>query len=188
MLGSRVDSGSVEIAWVKEIDARLAGEIRALFNAVLETEDVIGFPGPLADGEGESFFDGIRLDVRLGRKHALFVRSGGELVAMVLLSQNGQPNCRHLGEVSKCMIHPRHRGRGILEAGLRALRARCDELGVEVLTLDVRKGTRAEALWRRLGFLPFGELPDYARVGGRTEAGVFMWAPVASLAGGTPRR
>lgn len=188
MLGSQVDSTHIELEWVKEIDARLVGEIRALFNAVLETEDVIGFPGPLRDGEGEPFFEGVRLDVRLGRKHALIARSGGALVAMVLLSQNGQPNCRHLGEVSKCMIHPRHRGRGILDAGLRALCARCHELGIEVLTLDVRKGTRAEALWRHLGFSPFGELPDYARVGGRTEAGVFLWAPVARLAGSRSRR
>ncbi|AUX23374.1 GCN5 family acetyltransferase [Sorangium cellulosum] len=188
MLGSQVDSADIEIAWVEEIDARFAGEIRALFNAVLETEDVIGFPGPLRGGEAEPFFEGVRLDVRLGRKRALVVRSCGELVAMVLLSQNGQPNCRHLGEVSKCMIHPRHRGRGILEAGLRALCARCHELGIEVLTLDVRKGTRAEGLWRRLGFSPFGELPDYARVGGRTEAGVFMWAPVARLAANPSHR
>jgi GNAT superfamily N-acetyltransferase len=181
MSGSTIESRERSFEWVGALEAEAIGELRALFNAVLATDDVIGFPAPLREDEGEAFFAGMALDVRLGRKQMLLARDGGALAAMVLLAPNGQPNCRHLAEVSKCMVHPEHRRTGMIGWGLRHVRTRCRELGIEILTLDVRKGSPAERLWLHLGFQPFGELSDYARVGGRSEAGVFMWGEVERL-------
>jgi ribosomal protein S18 acetylase RimI-like enzyme len=183
MAGSRTDVNGFLYEWVTSVDAARMKQIRALFNAVLETETVIGFPGPLREEEGQAYFDGLAQDVQLQRKDLMLVQQGPErrAVGMVLLSQNSQPNCRHIAELSKCIIHPEFRGQGVLDDGLRALAAHCQQLGVDLLTMDVRKGSRAEKIWRQLGFTPFGELADYARVNGRSEAGIFMSAPISAL-------
>jgi len=186
MTTARTDDEGFLYEWVTTLDGHHLVQIRRLFNAVLETETVIGFPAPLENGESQGFFDELAQDVRLRRKDLLLVRAPNEsVVAMLLLSQNAQPNCRHIAELSKCIIQPEYRGQGVLDGGVKALAERCREIGVDVLTMDVRKGSRAEKIWRLLGFTPFGELPDYARVAGKVEAGVYMWARADGL-GRTP--
>jgi hypothetical protein len=181
MPGSQREPVAVTFAWVTQMDHRLQSEIRALFNASLELDDMIGFPGPLA-ADDDDYLAGLQFDVAAGRKQLLVGRAAdGTFVAMALLTPSGMPNCRHLAEVSKCIIHPAWRGVGVLAAGLPELLTHCVTSGIEVLTLDVRKGTRAESLWQMLGFRVFGELPDYSRPNGRPEAGVYLWAPVHEL-------
>lgn len=182
MAGSRTEANGFIYEWVGQLDSAQMKGIRGLFNSVLETETVIGFPGPLRDDEGGEFFEGLRLDIQLKRKQLLLVTGpDGQAVGMLLLSQNSQPNCKHQAELSKCIIHPAFRGQGILDEGLKSLAAHCQRIGVDLLLMDVRKGSRAEKIWRQLGFTPFGELADYARVDGRQEAGLYMSAPVQQL-------
>lgn len=179
MAGSRTEVKGFVYEWLDQLDNDQLKQIRGLFNAVLETETVIGFPEPLRDDEGHEFFEGLRLDLQLKRKQLLLVQGPEkQVVGMVLLSQNSQPNCRHMAELTKCIVHPTYRGQRILEEGIKVLAARCKEIGVDMLVMDVRKGSRAEKLWRLLGFVPFGELADYARVNGQQEAGLFMSVPV----------
>jgi len=182
MTGSTSDSLAVRFRWVDELSDDLMARIRALFNASLELDDLIGFPGPLPDGPAAPYLDRLQLELA-ARQQRLLVAcdDDGDIVAMTLLAPNPQPNCRHIAEVSKCVVHPKCRGRGIVKEGFRELLAYCRSSGIDVLTLDVRKKTRAESLWRALGFQPYGELPDYARVGGHTYAGVYLWARVEEL-------
>lgn len=181
MPGSKRDPVDIVFAWTETLDDDLSRRIRDLFNASLELDDIIGFEHPLDDVACE-YLDGLRSDVNGGRKR-LLVGHGedGALVCMAVLSRSALPNCRHIAEVSKCIILPSRRGTGILGAGLKELLAHCAASGIDVLTLDVRKGTRAEVLWKTIGFRAFGELPDYARTGGQTHSGVYLWAPVHEL-------
>lgn len=55
-------------------------------------------------------------------------------------------------------------------------------LGIELLTLDVREGSRAHRLWSTLGFASFGVLNDYARVNGVSHRGHYMVQRVDDLA------
>ena len=182
MAGSRTEVDGFIYEWVEQLDSSMVGQIRGLFNAVLETETVIGFPRPLRSDEGSDFFEGLAFDIRLKRKQLLMIREGGEHAAgMVILAQNSQPNCQHIAELSKCIIHPVYRGQRILDEGLKVVIARCQDIGVDIVTMDVRKGSRAEKIWLQLGFVPFGELGDYARVNGRREAGIFMSANIQDL-------
>lgn len=58
----------------------------------------------------------------------------------------------------------------------------CQAKGIELLTLDVREGTRAHRLWQRFGFQTYGVLDDYARVNGVKHRGHYMAQSVQSLA------
>ena len=50
------------------------------------------------------------------------------------------------------------------------------------MTLDVRENTRAHKLWGRMGFVSFGVLEDYARVGETSHRGHYMTQRVSDLA------
>ena len=182
MPGSTTEAAAVAFAWVDRIDCELMAQIRALINAALDVDDIIGFPAPIANDAPTPYLDYLKADIETARRRLLLGRDHhGQVMAMAVVTRSPLPNCEHLAEVSKCIIHPAHRGRGILRSGVDHLLAECRRCGIEVLTLDVRRGTRAEALWGALGFRPFGVLPDYARTHGQVHAGVYLWAPVEEL-------
>jgi acetyltransferase len=56
-----------------------------------------------------------------------------------------------------------HRRRGIGRSLVQAALELTQRSGRTLLLLDVRAGDAAEALYRSLGFLKFGEVPRYAR-------------------------
>jgi ribosomal protein S18 acetylase RimI-like enzyme len=179
---SVTDSVDVAFDWAVVDQDDLLDEIRDLFNASLELDDIIGFPRALPGDQPTDYLEELRADLNAGRKRILLGRSPDRtLIAMAILRRSLMPNCRHVGEISKCVIHPSCRGRGVLTQGVRHLLEYCRIAEIDVLTLDVRKGTRAEGLWRALGFQQFGELPDYARTEAGTHAGVYLWAPVRVL-------
>jgi ribosomal protein S18 acetylase RimI-like enzyme len=181
-------TGSVTLTWLTSVDEPALCGVRDLFDAALALDDMIGFSGPLTDEQAAEYFIGLRLDVDLGRKALLLGRApDGAVVAMAVLTPNGLPNCRHLAEISKCIVHPEWRGSGVVRRGLAELLAFCRARGIDTLTLDVRKGTRAETLWKGLGFEPYGELPDYARTATGCHAGTFLWASVNALLARRPR-
>lgn len=172
----------IQCKWVDILNESRLAQLRELFNAVLEQDNLVGFPRPFKDHEGEAYFRGLALDVELGRKDVLFVlKDRIELVGTVFLARNPPGNCHHIGEVSKAMIHPKHRGGDILMFGFRSLLDRCADQGIDILNLDARTGSRSEALWCRLGFVPYGTLADYSRVDGKSYAGTYLTARLPDL-------
>lgn len=170
----------VRFTWLSSLNALELEAIRGLLNATIERDDVVGFVSPIASAD-HPYLLGLRHAVNTGAIACLAGFDGGSLVGMIHVKKDGQPNCRHRAELCKCMIHPRYRGRGILQQGLKHLLEYCRRENLEVVTLDVRKGSRAEVFWRRLGFIEYGSLPDYARVDSQPLAGSFLWASVERL-------
>ena len=58
---------------------------------------------------------------------------------------------------------------------------KCEELGREVICLDVRAGTMAAIWWQHFGFKPFGLLSDYSRVKDKRYQGLFLSQSTADL-------
>lgn len=169
--------------WQRALNDAARAQIRTLFDQTLESETTIGFAAPMTDRQAEDYLDGLQADLERGRKEIMLGRTQeGEVIAMVLLARDPQPNCGHRAELSKCIIRPSHRGNGVLLSGLHALVDHCRQENIHTVTLDVRQGSRAEAVWRKLGFVQFGELRDYAHIDGRVEAGVYMSGDIVELA------
>lgn len=173
--------GGVRLRWLTEVDARTASGISRLMNRVLERETTIGFPGPLDPAAGCSLMNNLGEDVKTGRRHVLIAERGETVVGQVILTPHHLPNCRHLVELSRGIIDPSYRGAGLALSAFEAIAAKCEELGNEVIYLDVRAGTLAAELWKSFGFVPFGKMPDYARVDGRRYYGLYMSQTVTAL-------
>jgi hypothetical protein len=160
-------------------------EIFELMNLVLENEDTIGFPEPLTVEEGGKVLGSLARAIKHGNKLLLLMREqhSDRIVGHLILTQSALPNCRHVAEISRVFVHPNYRGVSSIRIGLREVLDKCSQLGIELLTLDVRANTRVHKLWQALGFDTIGVMQDYARVNGESFPGCYMYQSVSVLRG-----
>jgi GNAT superfamily N-acetyltransferase len=89
-------------------------------------------------------------------------RVDGRVVGTVTLLPAPMPNGRHRAEVSKLLVAPAARGRGLARQLLRALEAEALQRGCWLLLLDTQTGSAAEGLYAADGWAVTGMLPDHA--------------------------
>ncbi len=88
-------------------------------------------------------------------------------------SRNNEAGAR-VGSLTTFFLAPWARGHGLAAMLVLAVEARARELGLEVMTLDVRETqTRAIEVYGQLGYERWGSNPRYAYVDGRWMAGHF---------------
>ncbi|APZ55056.1 GNAT family N-acetyltransferase [Salipiger abyssi] len=123
----------------------------------------VGFVMPFPQQEAEAFWTNSVLPALRGGHRILWAGFAGEaLVGTVQLDLAAMPNQRHRAEVSKMLVAPSHRRRGIARALMQALLARAAEEGRSLITLDTRSGDAAQPLYAACGFAVAGEIPGYA--------------------------
>jgi len=71
-----------------------------------------------------------------------------------ILASVAAPDCVN---VNQLFVLPEHQGRGIGRRAMKAVVAEADELGLPVRLRVLRVNPRAEAFYRRLGFVPTGQ-------------------------------
>src|SRR5579872_4642953 len=108
-------SARITLRWLDSLSANEQEKVFHLTNAVIAQDDTIGFAEPLSYLQGMAVAASLALDVRVGRRCVLVAETGQEFVGLVILTQNGLPNCKHIAELTRGIIHPRFRGQGILE-------------------------------------------------------------------------
>lgn len=123
----------------------------------------IGFVLPLERAEVEAYWQDVAADLRQGRLALLAAFEHDQLIGAVQLGLEPRANGRHRAEVMKLMVHRAHRRRGIARSLMNTALDLARRSGRTLLLLDVRTGDPAEALYRSLGFVKFGEVPRYAR-------------------------
>lgn len=73
------------------------------------------------------------------------------------------PNGGHRAEVQKVCVLRSARGQGIGKQLMLAIEATARAAGRTLLVLDTRKGSVAEGLYRKVGYIEAGVIPSYAR-------------------------
>lgn len=87
----------------------------------------------------------------------------------------------HAAQVTTSFVAPWARGHGLARALALGIEDLARSLGVAVLNLDVRETQAAAiALYRSLGYREVGRHPRYARVDGRSVAGLYFWKELAA--------
>ncbi|MDH3596288.1 MAG: GNAT family N-acetyltransferase [Rhodospirillales bacterium] len=153
----------IESLAADSIDKNLE-ELAAVLNACVHDGASVSFILPHAMIDSMSFWsDKVRPAVRAGTRLLLVARLGGRIAGSVQLDHDTPPNQAHRAEVSKLLVHPHFRGRGVAKALMTELEKRANELGRSLITLDTRTGDRAESLYRSLGYETAGIIPAYAR-------------------------
>ena len=123
----------------------------------------VGFLPPLGRDEALAYWGDVVTAVRAGRRVLLVAQDGNVVQGSVQLDLETRPNGSHRAEAMKLFVHRRTRRRGLAKALMCELEATARHLGRTLLVMDTRKGGEAEKLCETLGYVRFGEVPNYAR-------------------------
>jgi GNAT superfamily N-acetyltransferase len=88
---------------------------------------------------------------------------GNIIQGSVQLDLETRTNGSHRAEAVKLFVHRRARRRGLAKALMSELEAVARRLGRTLLVMDTRKGGEAEKMCESLGYVRYGEVPNYAR-------------------------
>lgn len=160
-----------------DMDTHLSALCTILIDSVAQGA-AISFMAPLCSADATAFWDtDVRGAVDTGRTHLFGAFVEGRLVGTVQLVLAMPPNQRHRAEISKMIVHPSGRRRGVGTALMRAALEAAKEAGKTLITLDTRTGDVSEALYRSVGFTEAGVIPDFAYDpdGGRRHATTYMY-------------
>lgn len=139
-------------------------ELGALLRACVENGANINFVLPFTAEDSEAFWRRKVLPGLRGGTRVLWVARAGERIAgSVQLDTDMPPNQRHRAEVTKLLVHPEFRRRGLARALMAELEGRARQLGRSLITLDTRTGDKAEPLYGSLGYRTVGIIPDFCR-------------------------
>ncbi|PLU84865.1 MULTISPECIES: GNAT family N-acetyltransferase [Pseudomonas] len=174
--------GEPQLQWLRQADSDTAPAIMQLINSTVGDGGVLGYEHEMSAGQSVEFTASLQERIRGGDTHVLLGKAMAGPACLVILSRSSMPNCRHIADLSKGVVHPAYRGSGLVARAFSEVVRLCQAQGIELLTLDVREGTRAHRLWQSFGFQTYGVLDDYARVDGVKHRGHYMAQTVESLA------
>jgi ribosomal protein S18 acetylase RimI-like enzyme len=137
--------------WTQKVRPGLIADHRAVLVATVE------------DGGGANGAGGAGGGGKAGVRSSGGRPGGRRIAGSVQLNCDTPGNQPHRAEVTKLLVHPDLRRRGIARALMVSLELVARGRGRSLITLDTRSGDAAEPLYRSLGYQPVGIIPGYAR-------------------------
>ena len=142
---------------------RLDG-LSTLLHACVHAGANINFVLPFSMDEAAAFWmKKVLLAMGEGTRVLWIAQEGTRIVGSVQLSTDTPPNQPHRADVTKLMVHPDFRRRGIARALMARLEERAGALKRNLITLDTRTGDSAEPLYASMGYITAGRIPGYCR-------------------------
>lgn len=145
-----------------EAEVLLPGLMALLEDAVAGGASV-GFLHPLDRATAETYWLQRFREVDHDDRVLLIAGEARRIVGSVQLKLESQPNGTHRGEIQRLLVLRSERGRGV---GHRLV-AEAEKIAVlrgrSLLTLNTRSGDLPEGFYLRRGYLPVGQIPDFAR-------------------------
>jgi len=139
----------------------------------------VGFMPPLTEPEALNYWRGVIAAMREGTRILLVAEDGGLIQGSVQIGLEMRANGNHRCEAMKLFVHRRARRHGIARGLMGEVEATARRIGRTLLLMDTRKGGEAEKMCEALGYVRFGEVPDYARsTDGRLHATSFFYKQV----------
>ena len=146
--------------------SEFASRIPQLTEILIECVDCgasVSFMHPLSVSKATQFWQNVALSVGNNERTVLIAEDENQqIVGTVQLITDQPENQPHRADVSKMLVHPRARRRGIAQKLMRQLEATASQAGKTVLVLDTATGSDAEMLYQSLGWVRSGSIPAYA--------------------------
>ncbi|MFE7793020.1 GNAT family N-acetyltransferase [Streptomyces sp. NPDC057460] len=139
-----------------------ADELAALLVETVDGGASVGFLAPLDRGAAAAWWRGRAAAVDAGDQRVWIARDGERVAGTIGLNLTSLPNARHRAEVTKVMVRPSMRGRGLGRSLLAVAEGAAAGAGLTLLVLDTETGSPAERLYRSAGWTECGSIPDYA--------------------------
>jgi hypothetical protein len=167
---------------LEELDAAQAEAelpaLAAIMRGCVEGGASVNFVLPFTQQDSEAWWRRAVLPGLAVRDRRLLVaRDGAEILGTVQLAFAPQPNQAHRADVTKLLVHPEGRRRGIGRALMRRLEEVAREEGRSLLVLDTVEGSAAQRLYESLGWTLLGVVPRFALSTDRSrlEGSAFFW-------------
>jgi acetyltransferase len=136
----------------------------------------IGFMPPLEEPEALAYWRDVIAAMRAGSRVLLAAIADGRIEGSVQLGLETRANGNHRAEAMKLFVHRRARRRGLAKTLMAEAEQTAIRLGRTLLVMDTRKGGEAEKMCASLGYVRYGEVPNYARSGsGELHTTVFFY-------------
>ncbi|HTS28749.1 MAG TPA: GNAT family N-acetyltransferase [Bryobacteraceae bacterium] len=156
--------GEVTIAPLSSEQAEEAiGQLAELLMDAVASGASVGFMPPLERPEALDYWRGVVAAMREGSRVLLVATENGRIGGSVQLALETRANGNHRAEAMKLFVHRRSRRRGLARSLMAAAEAVAARLGRTLIVMDTRKGGEAEKLCESLGYIRYGEVPQYAR-------------------------
>ncbi len=161
---------------------RLKAFVDQDLNALCEATDAaiidgggFGWVTPPGRRALESYFRGVLL---VPERELFVARLNGEIVGSAILVRPPRNNEAQAfaANLMHAYVAPYARGHGLARTLTQGVEDRARELGYHILNLDVRDTqTAAIRLYQSMGYIRWGEHPEYAQIQGRVVSGLFFY-------------
>jgi GNAT superfamily N-acetyltransferase len=136
-------------------------ELSLLLADAVGSGAAVSFLAPFTPGMAKAWWQRTLADSH-PRAIFLVARDGGDIRGTVQLHPAWAPNQPHRAEVAKLLVDRAARRGGLGTRLMGAIEEEARAAGFHLLTLDAKRGTPAEKLYRRLGWMPVGTIPGFA--------------------------
>jgi len=151
-------------------------QLAGLLIDAVESGASVGFLPPLGKEQAVAYWQEVIAAMRQGRRVLLAAVEDDLIQGSVQLALETRANGNHRGVAMKLFVHRRARRRALAKALMSKLEEMARRLGRTLLVMDTRKGGEAEKMCESLGYLRYGEVPNYARsANGQLHATVFFY-------------
>jgi GNAT superfamily N-acetyltransferase len=154
-------------------------DIQQLADLLIDAVDSgasVGFLPPLQESEALDYWRGVIAAMRDGSRILLVAADGDLIQGSVQIDLETRANGKHRAEAIKLFVHRRARRHGLAKALMAELESTARNMGRTLLLADTRKGGGAEKMCEALGYVRFGEVPNYALTGdGRLNTSSFFY-------------
>lgn len=148
-------------------NAQCEKTISALSSILVEcvkTGASVGFVQPFTSEHSSEFWQNKVFNrIESNQLILLIAYVGSEVAGCVYLDIDTASNQRHRADVSKLLVHPNFRGRGIATKLMQAIEEHALQFNRSLLVLDTKTGDRAESLYKSLGYEVAGIIPNFAQ-------------------------
>jgi GNAT superfamily N-acetyltransferase len=155
--------------------------LAAILRECVEGGASVNFVLPFSQQDSEAWWRRAVLPaLAAGERRLLVAREAGRILGTVQLALAAQPNQAHRADVTKLLVHPDGRRRGIGRALMLRLEEVAREEGRSLLTLDTVAGSAAQLLYESLGWVLLGVVPRFALSPDRArlEGSAFFWKEI----------
>lgn len=136
-------------------------DLAQLLSDAVESGAAVSFLAPLTLERAEDWW---RETTSASHSGAIFLvaRDDAGIAGSVQLSPAWAPNQPHRADIAKLLVHSRCRRTGLGTRLMHSIEDSARRAGFSLLTLDAKRGTAAEQLYRRIGWTVAGTIPRYA--------------------------
>ncbi len=133
-----------------------------LLRDVVDGGSSVNFIAPLDLGIAAAFWERIAGEAAAGSRIVLAALDAERVVGCAHLALAMQPNGRNRAEVQKVLTHSRARRQGIATRLMQAVEDEARAANRTTLVLDTERGSAAERLYERVGYVRVGVIPQFA--------------------------